>query len=399
MSYRELFKNENNQIRERYDLAVERIALIENEQSVSDIFSDYFKSVAGFILAVDDVSLRLERDELVDADEDILKDINESLYRDILPEHYEKSYANTVYAETVLGKDYGKLLSVLYAEVRGMITYAYECRRYEMTICMELFLEIYNYFIWEAYPQMKQIRQAIYWYISDYSDVTLTYRLREVTDASLDCRTRIVMCSDLSDDRYLYQYGMYISENERQRAEMMRLKSEAEIQKNAADIVDTYVCQLQEMWKNISDKKTVNIQYAIGHERLVKAVITNLKAYGFESLICAQPVQLIMRNGSHGGVAESEVLHLFSADHRYDEMLFMDKALVERKLSVLKVACEQMKAKIQIYAGALWINCYDEDVVWENTYAFTEKQLKLLTDYMVQRAVVLQKYTEVEILY
>lgn len=54
-----------------------------------------------------------------------------------------KSYANPVYAVKVMGLEYGRMLSFLYVELRGMIAYAYELRIAEMTVLMELFVEIY----------------------------------------------------------------------------------------------------------------------------------------------------------------------------------------------------------------------------------------------------------------
>lgn len=402
MSYRTLFKKENEQIRERYDLAVERIGAIEHEHTVSAPWDDYFIKVAEFILMMDDLSLRLERDELIDADVMLLKDINQKLYQDIMPVNYGHSYANPQYAQSVLGQDYGSLLSVLYTEIRSMIVYAWECRRMEMTIYMELFLEVYNHFIWEQLPVPKQIRQSIYWFYSDYSDVMLTYRLRELVDVSLDFYTDIVMHSDLTDERYLYQYGVYISDAECQRAERMRAKSDIEIQMTALEIVDDYMEKVQMMWGDGVVKKTVNVQYAIGHERLVRAVIESLTSRGMVPVICRMPVQMILRKGENTGICCTGANLQYEQDHRFDEISFMDKALVERKLSVLKVACTQMKAQISSYAGAISLNAIDgtwvEDEDSGATYAFTEKQLKLLTDYAMQSAVILQKYTDVELI-
>mgnify|MGYP007055189548 CR=1 FL=1 len=50
--------------------------------------------------------------------------LNEILYSDILEGNYSRSYANPAYAVRMLREDYGRLLSFLAAEVRGIVAYA-----------------------------------------------------------------------------------------------------------------------------------------------------------------------------------------------------------------------------------------------------------------------------------
>ena len=53
----------------------------------------------------------------------------------------------------------------------------------------------------------------LYYFVSDYCDVMLTYRVRETLDPSLDFAKSIIMDSDLTDLRYLYRFGEYISDS------------------------------------------------------------------------------------------------------------------------------------------------------------------------------------------
>lgn len=105
-------------------------------------------------------------------------------------------------------------MSFLYTEIRGMIVYAYESRLTDMTILEEVFIEVYNLFEGEE-PEEKELKSVLYWFVSDYCDVTLSYRIRESLDPSLDFAGTIIKNSDLGDERYLYQFGEYISDTER----------------------------------------------------------------------------------------------------------------------------------------------------------------------------------------
>ena len=72
--------------------------------------------------------------------------------------------------------------------------------------------------------------------MSDYSELFAARRIRETVDPSLDFAVRIVMDSDLTDLRYLYRYGEYVSENEIRMAQFLNSLTEEEI----CAMADTY---------------------------------------------------------------------------------------------------------------------------------------------------------------
>ena len=62
MNYKNLFKKENEAIRERYHLAMERIAEIERENHIKEPFSDYFHKTAAFVLMVKSIITKMKMD-------------------------------------------------------------------------------------------------------------------------------------------------------------------------------------------------------------------------------------------------------------------------------------------------------------------------------------------------
>ena len=125
---------------ERYELAIERIRSIVNENTVGQKYHDYFQNVAKFILEIDAIKQRLENkpNEVCTLEE--LRNENYNLYKDILSQNYERSYANPTYASVKMGEEYGQILSFLYTEIRSEIPYVYEKRLEYLTICNELFI-------------------------------------------------------------------------------------------------------------------------------------------------------------------------------------------------------------------------------------------------------------------
>ena len=135
-------------MKERYELAETRIREIITENTVKEPFGAFFRKMAKFLSIAADVMD--EKNEKLTIDE--LKERNYRFYKDILPENYENSYGNPAYAVKELG-DYGKAFGFLYAELMGTIAYSHEKRLWDMTVSMELFLEVYSAFCEEELPE------------------------------------------------------------------------------------------------------------------------------------------------------------------------------------------------------------------------------------------------------
>ena len=182
MDYRTLFKEDNDRIRERYDLAVWRIEQILEEHSVCPPYDRFFEENARWILMCDRLLTALERDELESADPSVWPQIHDRLYETMYGSKMQDSWGNPDYAKRHLGNELGPYLSCLYGIIRSIIPAVWEYRRVPITVCMELFIEIYNDFEYEKVTA-KMVRRAIYWFISDYADEFMTYKIRELTDS------------------------------------------------------------------------------------------------------------------------------------------------------------------------------------------------------------------------
>ena len=88
-----------------------------------------------------------------------------------------------------------------------MIVCAFEGRREEILIYMELFLQIHSEYEGDVLPAAEQLRLDVYWFVSDYCDVLAAGRVREQLDPSLSFARDIIMEVDLTDPRYLYRFG------------------------------------------------------------------------------------------------------------------------------------------------------------------------------------------------
>lgn len=356
----------NDNVDERYELGIERIKEIaEAPEMKSEGYVSYFKCVAAFILKMDKLVMDLKAGVFENYSLEELSEHNRSLYEDVIGDAYEKSFANPAYAAGKLGLSEGRLLSFLYVEIRGMIVYAYENRIAEMTALMELFIEVYCVCVSTEEDNgrldYRQMREAVYWYVSDYSDDHMEYRVRELLDPELDFATRIIMDSDLDDVRYLYRFGEYITDNELKTARYLNSLGEDEIQRMADTFTEGYRIGFELTGKDLSKKKTVNIRYCLGFERLVKAEINNFAKLGLRPTIYRAAVNTINKRlnikvGYYGANPNRQM----DFDHRFDNALYMDGEFVERKTGALRLAYEKNKELAAVHGGPAVMEVFGE---------------------------------------
>ncbi len=363
MKIQELWADENTRITERYDLAMERIRQIAEEKArqAAEPFRAYFYKMALFVGQIEDLARRQLREELEDCSLEELKLLNRSLYQDILPENYEKSYANPAYAAAELGKEQGSLLAAFYAQLRGCIVFAYECRLTDITILCETLIEIYNRFEGEV-PPAEAVRDILYWFYSDYTDVVLPYRIREQLDTCLTFAKDIIMEEDLSDLRYLYRYGEYISDTELEVASFLSKLSEETVVRMASAYTEGYKKGFQVMGIDLSRKKTVGIRYELGFERMIRVAVRQFREMGLEPVVYRAAVWSVTRTpnrnvGYHGTSPNRQ----YDYDHRYDQAVYLDKAFKERKLAVLRTAYETWKRAAADFAGPAVVETFGQE--------------------------------------
>ncbi len=388
---------ENELIEERYALSMERIRTIAQEETVGEPFRGYFRQVSGFIALCGTVMEAVRTGGFSAWDGGRLRELNRSLYADILPDRYEKSFANPSYAVKTLGKGLGKLLCFLYAEIRGDIVYAFEGRMLEMTAFNEAFIEIYNLFEDEGIPSDRSVRDILYWCESDYCDVMLPYRIREAVDPSLGFARTVIMESDLADPDYLYRFGEYISPEEEKMAAFLNGLPEETIRRMADTFTDGYIRGFKIMGRDLSKKKSVAIRYPIGMERVVRMAIRNFESAGLSVIIPRVPAGSLNRNPSgNAGYSAHPANRQYDYDHRYDSALYLDKAFRDRKLSVLKSAYAALRKEAAEYAGPAVIETFGEPGFdpenKREAWAFNARQQKLFLEYRNASMPVVNEY-------
>ena len=377
---------------ERYDLAKERVSEIPQETTAAEPYRDFFVREAAFLQKITAV---MDHGTAGKTLEELQKQ-NHELYQDILPENYENSYGNPAYAQKMLG-EYGKAFTFVYTELHGTIAYAFEKKAWDLTVALELFLEFYFAFSQEELPSVEQVKEILVSYVNDYCQDMVGERIREAIDPGDNFAVQIIMNSDLTDLRYLYQFGEYVSENEWKTAEFLNSLSQKEIDEMARTYTEGYRIGFITGRKDISKKKTVNIRYQLGFERMVKSAIVQFEEMGLKTVIYRHALHAVnrrnqFRNGFTGGIANPQ----FDYDHRQDSALFMDSDFVKRKLRALQTSYDEFADLAAVHGGPACIETFGEapfsPVSKEESWTFTEAQQKLQLELDNESSQIVNRY-------
>ena len=401
----------NDNLEERYELAIDRIKEIFSDCNIGNVksgqckigveFVEYFAKTAQFILNMDQLSQQVNSGEMNNKSIEELSQINADLFDDVRGENYNISFANPAYSVLKMDELYGRLLSFLYVEIRSMIVYAYEKRSFDMTIIAELFIEIYCLFEDETKPKYKELYDAIYWFVSDYSDVTVEYRIREMLDTNLSFAFDIIMKSDLDDLRYLYNYGENITDNEIKTANYLNSLPQEEIEAMAKTLTEGFRIGFVLGNKDLSKKKLVNIRYCIGFERIVREEIKLFEDMGLKTTVFRAAVNTINKKMNlKVGYYSTSPNKQMDYDHRFDNALYLDSAFVERKLGALRLAYETCKETANSLAGPAVMEIFGQNPFEpenkKESYSLNERQQKLSVKYESDSSHIVNEYIKGE---
>ena len=390
---------------ERLQLSIDRIKEIKGEKRLQKEYQNYFETVAEFLLQIEENRQWILAGNLKTATIEELEDRNSKLYQDILPTNYHASYANPSYTVSIFGKETGQFLSALYAELRSLIVAAYENDLQSIVIRAELFLEIYGMFL-DAQeegkvPEFANLKEAYFWFACDYIEDILKKEVTAQFDPESNWAGKLLDHTDISDLRFLYYYGEYVTENERKLAEYMNNLSEEKISLMADTYTEGYRRGFAATQKDISIKKTVNVYYVLGMERMVKKAMENFRALRLEPILYRAPVSFLAgRRMYKSGYSGANANKQFEYDHEYDSALYLNSKFVSRKLEAYKAALELKKAECAVMGGPAVIEEFGEEpfvpVPKKENLKLDEHKQKIQVEYQSKARELVNKYVKGE---
>ncbi|MEE1077797.1 MAG: aminopeptidase [Agathobacter sp.] len=387
MKYQELIRENQENLKERLELVMERVLQIEENPEVESPFKEYFVSVAKYIDLQYQVIKKANDGKIASMTAEQGKELNEALFADVKKENYVTSFANPSYAVNNLGEDYGQLLCAVYDWIRSKQKFAFEGNFLYTCIGAELFVELYTFFEEENKADLskKLVKDNIYSFVHDYMEDIGGDSVRRMVNPDYDYFYSILMEADLDDPAYLYRYGLHVSDNERIISKYLKTFSEEELQAMADTYTEGYRIGFVNGGKDLSKKTTVEVRYPIGFERMVRLAVENFKKMNLRATLVP---------------SSTSVNKQYEYDHKDDQGLWYDKALAERKLEVIRDTFEQNKEIAVGYAGPAVIEVFGEEPFSPETkkekVELNEKQQQISVYEMSEQHQLIYKYIKGE---
>lgn len=399
---------------ERFQLARERISEIANTNecdSFEPLDREFFEKEAKWLESCFVLWDEVERGDYFVSElkgkniEELLRK-NHIFYKELQKEEYQTSFCNPKYMASKYGTQCGQLFGFLAAELRSLIGFSFEQKRNAFLIRAELFLEVFGAFC-DSYgelgkaPEYGIVKDIVYWFVSDYMETENLDKLKSMYDPSDNFFTKILDTADFSTPEYLFAYGEYITEDEIRLSRFMASLPGEKIQLMADTYTEGYRMGFEMAKKDLSKKKTVNIWYSTGFERMIKASVDNFRKMGLEPTIYRAPASIlrgraVYKRGFFGNTANKQ----YEYDHKDDLALVLDKKLSKRMLEENRASYEELKEWAGVYAGPALVETFGEipfaPETSEYPLKYDEEQQKIRLDFQNQMQAIVNEYVKSE---
>lgn len=390
---------------ERYELAKDRISEMTKETEGLGKYGPFFSMTSGYIKGLLDIYEDIKTNGATGQKTlDELRERNSFLYGDIEGEAYEKSYANPDYAFGIF-RETGVYLSVLYAEIRGMIPFLFEDDLEEIVIRLELFIEVYitiqNAVEDGIDVSLSDLKDIFYYYVFDYTEDESVKRVGLQLSGEPDYATDILRKIDFKDVRSLYAFGEYVSSNEEKTFEAVSKLSDETVKLMSTTFTDGFKRGFEVSKKDMSEKKTVNIRFRLGYERVAAKAIEEFEKMGLKPIIYRAGNDIFSRYGInkpgyYGGLPNPQ----YDEDHKEDMALILDGQLVTRRIEGIRAAYETYKEAAVYWAGPACMEIFGEDSFnpanCVHAVRYGKEKQALIRDFRVKSSEIMNTYIDRE---
>ncbi|OQY37445.1 MAG: hypothetical protein B6226_05175 [Candidatus Cloacimonetes bacterium 4572_65] len=383
MNYSELLKISNDKALPEYK---ETIEIIRSMSTMMDDckgdFIDMIRKIVARIIKADDFLNEYSDSYYKSKDIAELEAFNSSLYTEIEEENYLTSYANPEYAVSIFGDKLGQLMSSFYIAYRHYFLYIIENNVRPLVKLNHLLLDM----ITSLREDKKDFNSLLKIYSAFVKGGTVDERelgLQSFYNPENKGAGKIVMNADLSDIRYLYQYGKKITSNEIKTAEFLNSYPDEKIDILVAELTKAYLRGFELAKKDLTIKDSYYVVYNIGQEKIIRALVKNLEKYNLKPLF--------------GNPSSTSINKQYGYDHRFDHALYYDEEMANKNVAIYKEATERIKPLLRKYSGVIAFDSFGEKAfspkAKKENLKLSEAQQKISQKASIESSQISQQYT------
>ena len=347
---KKFYDKDNSEALKDYNESLEKIKVIKEElmNLESSDKKDYFellKDRVDFVLKLAEFESILDDNYFKNKNFEELRKENQELFLEILPENYESSYSNPVFSVKIFGEKFGQLIAYFHYYSKSFVDYAYKHKIFKMLEFNKLLIELFDYIKNNSiiYEDLLKITTQIS--TSDRSK-HYTHVLTEANDPNYQFYTHVLSNVDLTDLRYLFRMGKYITDNEIKMAQFLTSYPLEKLRSLAKAIVKAYFKGFERNGKKIGNKNVAEINYPIGMERLIREVKTVLNKNNL-SVSC---------NEIRNTIVNEQAIF----DHKFDIALILNEELATNIITGYYNGLENTKELLSKQAGVIYFSSFGE---------------------------------------
>ena len=336
-------------------------------------YTNFLEEIAVFLDKVNAFQEKISKNYFETKNFQELQEENLSLFKNIV--EYKESYNNPTFAIKIFEKELGQLLSAIYSDFRCLIKAIFTKNDNSIVKYKEFY---------------KKLSGA-----DDYDEILNLYRNFKRENLKDDLENfysdnftlssknhKIFEDINLEDDRYLFRYGKYISENEIKLMNFMRKYPKDKLQNLAQIIVDGYIRGFEKDNKDITLRHKVRVIYNIGQELLIKEIFDLFKKSNLQGI--AVLTETTSPNKQ------------YEYDHNFDKALYFDENFITLEKESLNNMNTEITKEMLDCSGILYIEKFGETPFTPESkpenLKYSEEQTKLANNENMMKKQFVETY-------
>ena len=380
MNYQNIISDANNEALKNTGNIFEEVTGLTKNCFVNEKYAGYVKTVALYILTLKEYYDLCSRGDFALLPIEEMQKWNTRLFSPVYKDNYDTCYANPEYAVKVLGSE-GLYLSDIYARLLSSVRCA-AAKEYAVLLDdVKLFtnaVEILKSGDDKEFSLKSLVKNE------SMSSLALKRRLyvSSMVDPEYKHFTSVIKNADLTDLRYLYTFGLHVTDNELDTARFINSLTEEEVKSMADTFTNGFLTGYAKLGVDIHKKASVSVYHVLGFERMIRYVMQNMEREGLKIVLSY--------------AVTSNANRQFNYDYKNAMAAYLDEEYVENYIELTRRAFEEQKEAANGFAGPLALETFGEKefqpVNKKESYSYTAEQQKFLVELQNKSAAVRSQY-------
>lgn len=329
--------------------------LVIDLKSSDNPFKDYFLNTGDFLLHMMDHYDAIQDDAYFEKPFEVLLEENHKLYQDITEPGYQRSFVNPAYAVSIFGKEMGQFLSGVAYLFRSYVGMVYESRLFDMNELNELYLLLYSLVAEKGVEDFWELKEAVRDHMLRAMDTVAEISVVRMLTTDFDVYSHIVDSYDQTDLRYLFRYGMYVGTNEIEQAKFILTLPEEKIKKIADTYTEAYFRGFERNNIRLDNKKSVQVIYHLGFERVMKKAYENFAEKGLKPFAFYH-----LRGEQRPRLYNTRPNKQMEYDHRFSDAVYLDEHYVDTYLESMAKIMSRYAKHGEVFSGLALFEIFGE---------------------------------------